>query len=80
MSDYVHIAGDARRHHSRRHSLYGASDVRVKIRNQFGKNGLQTRVENFSTEKSGIILKFFRVFTASICLRHVAPLSDATLT
>jgi hypothetical protein len=31
----VHIAGDARRHHSRRHSLYGASDVRMKIINQF---------------------------------------------
>jgi hypothetical protein len=37
MPEYVHIAGDERWHHSGRHSLYGASDVRMKIKNQFWK-------------------------------------------
>jgi hypothetical protein len=50
------------------------------LRIQFEKIHRKSRAKKLSTEKSGIILKFFDAFTAPICLRHVAPLSHATLT
>jgi hypothetical protein len=61
----------------------GTRDARMKFEKSIQKNRKnrsKNRAKNFFTEKSGIILKFFDAFTAAICLRHVAPLSDATLT
>jgi hypothetical protein len=52
MPEYAHVAGDARRHHSRRRSLCGASDVRMKIKKSIPENGLQTRAEKFLTRKN----------------------------